>query len=275
MSHKRGELFLVVTFGASLLLTSVSCAQHAEPTPPSIEISPGVIATVESRYSPYDEYAPADSSIAKLFDGDMATAWPDKERGCSDDGIGFRFTLNQPIFLRSVSLAYAGTALPRSAHIYLSYSDDIDAPAIHKESSFSDKNKQLISMGQHDYFGVLSGSSIELATKGCTSEKTKTSLSEIAFDFATERPFVPEMNPPTIKAVVRKLCRQDFEGGRFCDDRLAPRVERLMAHLMHLGLRGDREAESLLRSYQPARADLSEDASMIEEYYQLEKTRKR
>lgn len=275
MSQKECVSFLIVTLGAPLLLTSVSCGEHARQKAPSVEISPGVVATVEVRYSPYDDYVPADNSIVTLFDGDVTAAWPDKKRRCGDEGIGFRFNLNKPLFLRSVSLAYAGTALPRSAGVRLSYSGDIDGPAIYAESSFSNEYKQQIPLGQHGYFGVLSGSSIEVATKGCTSENSKTSLSEITFNFTTKRPFVPEMSPAAAKATVRKLCEQEFEGGRFCDDRSDPHVEKLMAHLMYLGMRGDREADSLLRSFKPTRADLSEDASMIEEYYALEKARKR
>jgi hypothetical protein len=126
------------------------------------------------------------------------------------------------------------------------------------------------------YLRTLAASEIILSTEGCDKKKGRLEIEEIQFEFSDRSTFKPEMTFTELKAKLKSTAvwRTNY-GWHFVDDENEPSKEKYLAHLMYYGLNGDAESERLFRGYSPSGADLSEDHSALEAWYDRTKATNR
>lgn len=273
------ELFVFNNKNYSVILSCFlvcSCSgadnqSNSDVQPVIVHLSNKVEARVTVGYhDKKGEYHPvADSSLNKLFDKDNKTWWVSTDKGCGVTVFDLDFDRHQ--YIKKISVRHHGATLPLIGSISTRESSAENAPMISASKSniaLGQDRMQILPLDGGFYLQTLAAGEIVLSTEGCSAKNGKLEIEEIEFEFSATPPLKPEMTAAELKARLRSTAVWNAPfGWHFLDDENEPNKEKYLAHLMYYGINGDSESEKLFRGYSPSGADLSEDHSALESWY--------
>jgi len=237
--------------------------------PVSVQLSGHVKARVSVGYHDADGsyYQKNDDTLGKLFDKDNRTWWTSSPDGCRV--VVFNFVFDKPVFPKRIVLVHHGDTIPLIGGSSIGESDNENAPFVNgKDVTLERSKKQILDMNQSYYWHVFRAGEMTISTEGCNVKKGKLEIEEIEIEFSDKPTLNPEMSAAKLKSTLRSTAVWNAPfSWHFVDDEKAPDKEKYLAYLMYYGLGGDTEAEDIFKGYHPSGADLSEDQSALESWY--------
>lgn len=275
-SYLAGWLIVIFSFFMASCSVSEQSADRKKPQPINIQLPKGNAATVIVGYEDDNGNLmwKGDVNLSRVFDGNTNTYWASETSGCKQTVI--QITLKNRAYLKNVSILYRGKVLPTIGSLSIDQSTDEDSRSMWTpDIDLPSTENQNIGIGSKYYLGVLKGKVIVVGLSKCNEVGGRLEIASMNLDLSDTPTMAPQMTAMEIKTAVKSLFRPNEKDWHFIDDENDPNKEKYLAHLMYYGLHGDSKAEDLFESYHPPGADVSEDQSDLESWYEEDRTTSR
>jgi hypothetical protein len=272
LTHSALRKFL--SYALIAIPSTLTACQPSERTaithPVSVQLKDGQNAKITIGYSDKDNFTPRDDyNLGLMFDGKNDTYWVSETTGCQVAVISI--TPEKSAYLRKVTVIYHGKIFPTEGSVGVTQSSDEDSRSFFGRTvKLANNANQELDVSKELYPSVLKAGVFSVALDFCGHDAEKLEIGEIRFEFSEKPTMRPTMTAREVKAAINSVIdyrTADHSSWQFRNEENEPNKEKYLAHLMYYGQLGNVDADKTFESYYPSHADLSEDASDLQSWY--------